>query len=555
MYKKKLVVIGGEFDGIRAAARAVRENPGIEAKVLLPGEYPLFNRCTLSYFIQNTEEDIIPFTSNIVDSLTVQNKIDILTHHRVIDILPLEKKVVFENLKEGYRSSIEYDKLIIATGMVPVIPDLDGINLGNVLFLKTLDDVIAIRDGIEAGLIKKAVIVGTALFSIYTAESLWKRGVKVTLVERGPQILPEFDREIVELVKKQIQHKGIEVLVNEKVLSLIGNAKGDVVEVHTPNHILPCDLVIWLENMQPNVDVAKNAGIKIGKTGAIEVDQYMETSIPGIYAIGNCVQVVHQITGKYVWLYGQSVDERAVQVIGNNIAHGNVCVLEKGVLGTMGIQFFDLGIAKTGLCLAQAAEEEYDIETAIISVHDERHAYSGSYKENVVKLMVDKSNHSILGVQCVGGALYQKVVDVIATAIGMGGTVEDLAQLDVVRPFSHFMSIHPVPLVAHVMLNKLEGKIKGISPFELNELVQHTELVILDVRTESEFKMGTLPGALNIPLEELESRKDELDGRKNIVLISERGRRAYLGFVKLKHMGFEHLSILDGGLLTYYPYL
>lgn len=551
MGKKRLVVIGDELDGIRAAARAVRENPEIEAKVLISGEHLPFNCYILSYFIQNSDEDIFSFMDGIIETFKAQYGIDILTHLKVTDILPLEKKVVFEDLKKGHSSAVEYDKLIIATGAVPVVPEVEGINLGNVLFLRSLDDVMAIREGIEAGRIKKAVVVGANMVGVYTAESLWKRGVKVTLVERGPQILPELDMEMAELVRRQMEHKGVEVLVGEKVLSLIGNAKGDVVEVHTPERILPADLVIWLEDMKPNVEVAKKAGIIIGDSGAIEVDQYMETNVPGIYALGSCAQRIHQITGKPVWLYRQAVDDVALQAVSENIAFENGRVLEKGVLGTMSIQAFDLGIARTGLSLAQAREEGYEVETAIVSVYDDRYACGGSYRENVIKLMVDRSNGKILGVQCVGGVLSDKLVDTVAAVISMGGTARDLAMLDVARHFSYFMNLHPIPLVAHVMVNKLEGKLKGISPFELNDLMQDGEVILLDVRTESEFKMGTLPGAINIPLEELEARKDELDRQRSIVLISERGRRAYLAFVKLKQLGFERLRVLDGGLLIY----
>lgn len=551
MGKKRLVVIGDELDGIRAAARAVRENPEIEAKVLIPGEHLSFNCYILAYFIQNSDEDVFSFMESVMETFKAQYGIDILTHLRVTDILPLEKKVVFEDLKEGHSSAVEYDKLIIATGVVPVVPAVEGINLGNVLFLKSLDDVMAVQEGIEAGRIKKAVVVGANMAGVYTAESLWKRGVKVTLVERGSQILPELDMEMAELVRRQMGHKGVEVLVGEKVLSLIGNAKGDVVEVHTPEHILPADLVIWLEDMKPSVEVAKKAGIIIGNSGAIEVDQYMETNVPGIYAVGSCAQRIHQITGKPVCLYRQAVDDVALQVVSENIAGGNGCVLEKGVLGTISIQAFDLGIARTGLSLQQAREEGYEVETAIVSVYDDRYACGGSYRENVIKLMVDRSNGKILGVQCVGGVLSDKLVDTVAAVISMGGTARDLAMLDVARHFSYFMNLHPIPLVAHVMLNKLEGKLKGISPFELNDLMQKEEVVLLDVRTESEFKMGTLPGAINIPLEELEARKDELDRQRNIVLISERGRRAYLAFVRLRQMGFERLNVLDGGLLIY----
>lgn len=551
MGRKRLVVIGDELDGIKAAARAVRENPEIEAKVLIPDGHLSFNGYILAYFIQNSDEDVLSFVENLMETFKAQYGIDILTHVRVTDILPLEKKVVFEDLKEGFSSAVEYDKLIIATGVVPSVPAIDGINLGNVVFLRSPSDVIAIQEGIEAGRIKKAVVVGANMLGVYAAESLWKRGVKVTLVEKGPQILPELDMEMAELVRRQMGHKGVEALVGEKVLSLIGNAKGDVVEVHTPEHILPADLVIWLEDMKPNVEAAKKAGIIIGASGAIEVDQYMETNVPGIYAVGSCAQRSHQITGKPVCLYRQAVDDMALKVMTESIAGGNGCPLERGVLGTISIQAFELGITRTGLSLQQAREEGYEVETAVVSVYDDRYACGGGYRENVIKLMVDRSNGKVLGAQCVGGVLSDKLIDTVAAVISMGGTAKDLAMQDVCRHFSYFMNLHPILLVARVLLNKLEGKFKGISPSELNDLMRREEVILLDVRTESEFKMGTLKGAINIPLEELEARKDELDVQSHIVLISERGKRAYLAFRKLKQVGFERLSVLDGGLLIY----
>lgn len=546
MGKKKLVVIGDEIDGIKAAARAICQNSEVEAKVLIPGKYPSFDSYMLSYFIQNSEEDVFSLVEGIMENFRVQCSMDILTETRVTDILPLEKKVIFEKLKDGHSCVLEYDKLIIATGALPVVPAIEGINLGNVLFLKSPEDVAIIQEGIKEGRLKKAVVVGAHMAGVYVAESLWKRGVKVSLVERGSQILPELDMEMAELVRRQMERKGVEVLVGEKVLSLIGNAKGDVVEVHTPEHIIPADMVIWLGDMKPNVEVAKKAGIIIGASGAIEVDQYMETNVPGIYAVGSCAERVHHITGKPVWVYWQAVDDVALHVISQNIVGDKDCMLEKGVLGAIGIQAFDLGIARAGLSLQQARQEGYDGEAAIVSVYDDRYAGGGGYRENTIKLIVNRSNGKILGVQCVGGALSDKLVDIVATVMGMDGTVKDLAVLDLIS-----MNQHPILLVAHVMLNKLQGKLKGISPLELNSLVHNEEVVLLDVRTESEFKMGTLPGAINIPLEELENRKDELDRERLIVLISERGRRASLAYVKLKQLGFERLRVLDGGLLIY----
>ena len=166
------------------------------------------------------------------------------------------------------------------------------------------------------------------------------------MVERGEQLLHGFDAGIAQLVKKQMDQKGIKTLVGEKVLSLIGNAEGKVAEVHTPNHILAADMVIWLEDIRPNVDIAKKAGIAVGKAGAVEVDEYMETNIPGIYALGNCIQYINQITGKPIWMYNMFADRRAVRVAGYNTAGDNELVLNKGTTGALSIKAFGLNISK-----------------------------------------------------------------------------------------------------------------------------------------------------------------------------------------------------------------
>lgn len=553
MGNKRMVVIGGTIDGIKTAVKAVREDPEIDVKVLTSEEYLSLKDYQLSYLIENVDEDIQSFMNRTMECLKTRYHISIFTRHQVTEILPLEKKVIVQNLREGRESRLEYDKLVIATGSKPVIPSLDGIRLKNVFFLDTLEDVFAIRQSIGEEQDKNAVVVGGKSLGIDVANSLWRHGIQVTLVETGPQIIPEFDIEIAELAKRHMEQKGLGVVMGEKVLSLIGNARGEVVEVHTPNRILPANLVIWLDDREPNVDLAKNAGISIGKTGAIELDEYMETNIPGIYAVGDCVQSIHQIMRNPIWINTESVGDRMAQIIGNNIAYGNRYALEQGVLGTMSIRAFGFSISKTGLSSVQAKEEEYDVETVLLPAYNTLHGYTGNYRDNIVKLIVDKISHKVLGVQCIGGSLADKLVDVIATLISMGGKVEDLKRLDLTYPLLPFVGISPAVLAADIAWNKLEGKMEGISAFQLRKDMEHTELILLDVRVPSEVMMGTLPGAVNIPLDELERREDELDKQKKIILISKRGRRAYLGFLKLKQLGFRQLSVLDGGLLSY-PY-
>ncbi len=551
MEKRRLVVVGGEIDGIMAAAAAAKENPELYIKILLSGKFLLLNKYQLAYFIQNVDEDMHSYMSGIGEEIKQHCNVEILPCRRVIDIVSLEKKVVYENLLEGYQSSLEFDKLIIAAGVKSSPPSIEGIQAGNIFFLDSIDDAYSIREGIDAGLIRKAVVVGASPLGIYVAKCLWKRGIDVTMVERGEQILDGFDAGIAQLVKKQMDQKGIKTLVGEKVLSLIGNAEGKVAEVHTPNHILAADMVIWLEDIRPNVDIAKKAGIAVGKAGAVEVDEYMETNIPGIYALGNCIQYINQITGKPIWMYNMFADRRAVRVAGYNTAGDNELVLNKGTTGALSIKAFGLNISKTGLSLAEAVQEGYQAEMATVCINDGKHG--SSCRENLVKLIVNKENHRVLGVQSVGGILSEKIVDLMTAVINTGGTIEDLEQLELIGHLPHIADSHPIHIAACMIFDRLTGKTQGISAYELNKIIHDPQIVVVDVRTRPEALMGTLREAVNIPLNELEERKDQLDRQKNIVLVSNRGRRAYTGFIKLRQLGFEHLYILDGGLIAY-PY-
>ena len=553
MGRRRLVVVGGEIAGIMAAAKGAEENPDLDIKVLLPGKFFMPSGYQLACLIRDVDVDMHSYMSEIREGLNQQYNVEILPCRKTVDIVSLEKKVVFRNLLEGSQGSLEFDKLIIATGTRTIIPSVDGIDAENVFFLDSIEDVHAIREGIDAGLYCKAVVIGATPLGIYVAESLWRRGLEVILVEGGQQILDGFDAEIAQFVIKQMEQKGVKVLLGEKILSLIGNAKGQVVEVHTPNHILTTDMVIWLKDIKPDAEIAKKAGIAIGKTGAIEVDEYLETNIPGIYAIGNCAQYINQISGKPTWVYNMFVDRRAVRVAGYNAAGDNEFVLSKGICGTVSIRAFGLNISKTGLSAAEAAQEVYQVEMAKVSVNDDQYGCEKGCRDNIAKLIINKTDRKILGIQSIGGSLSEKIVDVVTTVMDMGGTLEDLNQLDLVGHLPHTRDMHPIHLAADVMFEKLTGKVRGVSAYELYQLLYDPQVVVLDVRTKSEALMGMLPGTVNIPLSELEEMKERLTGHKAIVLVSNRGRRAYAGFIKLKELGFDNISILEGGLSAY-PY-
>ncbi|HYE82721.1 MAG TPA: FAD-dependent oxidoreductase [Clostridia bacterium] len=556
MEKEKLIVIGAVAAGTKAASKAKRDNPGLDVKVFTKERYISYAGCGLPYYIGGIIKEKQELLVRSPEDFKAEQGIDIYTEHEVKKIDAAQKKVMVEDLKSGKTNEYYYDSLIIATGASPIVPPLENINLANIFTLRSVSDAFAIRELLDSGAVKKAVVVGGGFIGLEAAENLKHRGLDVTIVELVPHILPPFDEEIALYAQNHMAAMGVNILTGEKVTGFIGN-DGRVTAVKTSAGDIEADLVILSIGVRPNTGIASGAGIELGATRAIKVNKYMETNIKDIYAAGDCAENTNLITGKPAWYPMGSTANKTGRIAGHNAALGNKEEALKesleGVLGTTIVKLFEVNAAKTGLSERDAVKEGYEVETILVPSNDKAHYFPG-HKQIITKLVVEKSTHMVLGAQIIGEGVVDKPIDIIATAITLGARIEDLARLDLAYapPFS--MAMGSTILSANVMQSKLAGRVDTVKAPELPGKLEAGSVNVLDVREEAEFFISAIPGADNIPMNELEARLSEIDrSKETIVLVCKVGRRAFLAYLKLQELGFRNIRILEGGI-TAYPY-
>lgn len=547
--KQKLLVIGGVASGTKAAAKAIRENPDLEVTVLTEEDYISYAGCGLPYYIGNVIKDKKHLTVMTPEKFK-EKDITVLLRHRAEKIVPAEKKVIAKDLVTGDVKDFAYDKLVLATGAKPVVPPIPGVGLKNVYTLRSVTDALKIREAVEKEGIKKAVVVGGGFIGLEVAENLTLQGVKVTLVELLDQILPNFDREIALLAEKYLKEKGIEIHTGDKAVAVEGDADGKAKALVTEKMKIDTDMVLLSIGVKPNTQLAAEAGVELGVKGAIKVNENMETNIPDIYAVGDCAENINLITGRPAWYPMGSTANKMGRVAALNLYPKGEKESLKGVLGTTVVKLFDMNVARTGLSEREARNAGYDVVTVLVPAHDRAHYYPGA-KNIITKLVVDRASHRVLGAQIIGEGVVDKPIDIIATVITFKGTVEDVSKLDLAYapPFSSAMSSTIV--AANVAVNKLTGKLEGISPLELKERLSDPGLQVIDVREEAEYLVGAIPGSRNIPLKTIKIRAGEIDRSKETVVVCKIGLRAYLAYTTLKHLGFDNIKILDGGVAAW----
>jgi NADPH-dependent 2,4-dienoyl-CoA reductase/sulfur reductase-like enzyme/rhodanese-related sulfurtransferase len=551
---KKLVVIGAVAAGTKAAAKARREHPDWDITVLEKGNDISYAGCGLPYFIGGVIPERRQLVVRTPEHFLREFGIKVLTGHEATSINVESKTVTARDLSTGEAKSFPYDTLIIATGATPVIPPVPGIELPGVHTVRSIADAEAITGALggEAGkAAERAVVVGGGMIGLEVAENLKARGLHVSVVELTSQVLPGFDPEMAALVEAALRANGVEVYTGEKVTSFEVGPSGRVAKAVTSSREIPCDLAIWATGVKPNTALARNAGIELGPTGAIKVDDNMRTSVDSVFAVGDCAENKNLLTGKAAWYPMGSTANKMGRIAAMNL-DGEVdeAPILPGVLGTSVLKVFSVSAAKTGLSEKAARDEGFDVVTVLVPASDRAHYYPG-YKTIVAKLVVDAPTHRVLGAQVVGEGVVDKPIDIIATAISLGGTVDDLSVLDLAYapPFS--MAMSSTIVAANVALNKLEGKVSGISPEDLRERLGDPDLQIVDVRSDAEVAAGKIPGSIHIPLSRLAERLEELDRSKTQVLVCRVGLRAYLAANTLRAAGFEKAAILDGGMLMW----
>ncbi|MBM4323367.1 MAG: dehydrogenase [Deltaproteobacteria bacterium] len=545
---KRLLVIGGVAAGPKAAAKAKRCDPQMEIVIYQGEEEISYAGCGLPYFISGVIKNRDLLISRTPGKFALDG-IKVLRVRRIEEMNIDEKTISGKNLESGESFEDHFDRLVLATGAEPIRPKIEGIDLKNVFYLRSIFDADAILQAIQSEKITDVVIAGGGYIGLEMAESLVRSNKRVTIVELAPQILTLFDDDFASLLRRYLETKGVQIFTSEGIQSLIGK-EGKVTKVQTAGREIEAHAVLMSLGVRPRVDLARRAGLKIGETGAIWVNERMETSVEGIYAAGDCAETTHLITGKKAWVPLGSTANKQGRVAGVNLCGGHAVF--PGVMGTAIFKVFDFNVAKTGLSMREAEKEGFHPIQAIVRGYDRAHYYPGG-KESTLKVIADQKTGRVLGGQAIGEGPSDKLIDILAMALHGKMTAQDLANVDLAYAPPYSPALSPVIVAANVLTNKLEGKVKGIQLAQTKEklLTSGDIFQVLDVREEDEVARKRIPGSAWIPLGKLEKRMGELDKKKEIAVHCESGLRSYKACLKLQQEGFENVKNVDGGMLCW----
>ena len=553
---QNIVVIGAVAAGLKAASKARRCDPEAKITVIEKGDLISYGACGMPYYVAGDVQDIDDLMKTPVGILRNPayfknvKDITVLTQTLATAIDRQSRIVTVKKLTSGTEEQLSYDKLVIATGASAIKPPILGVNLPNIYQFWHPTDAKAVRQGLEEKRFKNAVIIGAGLIGMEMAEALSNWNIPITVLEMKDRVLPSFlDPEMAGIVSKNIQAKGITLLTAEKAVRFIGDTAVEAVE--TDKRVLPADLVILAIGARPNVELAKAAGLVIGSTGAIVVDKEMRTNDPAIYAGGDCVENINLLSGQKVFAPMGSTANKHGRIIGENLCGGHAKF--KGVLNTIVVKIHNLNIGKTGLTEADLQQLGYEYITAMVAGHDKPHYMPGA-KPITIKLIADAATGKVLGLQAIGEGEVAKRIDVAATVLTLDGTINDLFDIDLSYAPPYNSPIDNVAVAANAVMNKLAGKLKGISSLEAKEKMTSEQTVFLDVRTPDECKQIRLAGCKNIqyiPLGQLRSRMSELNKNDEIVAFCKISLRGYEAEGILEGAGFENVKVMEGGIVSW----
>ena len=555
---KKIVIIGGVAAGPKVAARARRLDLAADITIVEKDTYISYAGCGMPFYLAGSVREFghLFETSYGVardEQYFLREKgVKVLTGNEAVDIDRKKKEVLVRNVKTGEESRLPYDSLVIATGATPFTPPLEGIGLKGVYRFNHPEDAKTIREVL--GAVNEAVVIGSGLIGIEAAEALREKKIFVTVVELREQILPiMLDKDLADVLALRLEEQGMEFRLGHKVLKIKGEG-GKVTGVVTDHEELDADLVIMAVGVRPNVELARKAGLDIGKTGAIAVNGYLQTSDPDIYAVGDCVENTHLVSGQKVYMPMATYANRQGRMVADNIISGPKSEL-KGVLGTAVMKALGWNAGRTGLGERQAKDLGYNVVTVLNSNLDRTHYHPGSGMM-LMKLIVDRDSRKVLGAQGIGPGEVVKRIDVAAAAISFGATVDELASLDLAYapPFS--TPIDPAHHIANTVRNKMDGLAKTITAKEVKEKLDRGEdFIIVDVRTAQQFAPKHIddPRVMLVTLGDIRERIDEVPRDKEIVVVCALGIRGYEAQRIFEGAGFKDVKFLEGGLQAW-PY-
>ena len=538
----KVVIVGGVAGGASAAARIRRLDESAEIIVFEKTGYISYANCGLPYYIGDVITDSSDLTLQTPESFWTRFRILVKVNHEVTNIDVTQKTVTVKNLLTGTEWEEPYDKLLLSPGAKPVRPNLSGIDSEKIFSLRTVEDTFRIHDYLEKTKAQSAVIVGGGYIGIEVAENLKEKGLNVTIVQRPNQLMNTLDYDMASFVHSKLRAKGISLRLNSNVTSFRQDGER-IVTLLEDNSEIAADMVLLAIGVAPENSLAKQAGLKLGVKGSIVVNDRMETSVQDIYAVGDAIQVKHFVTEEdtVIALAGPANKQ-------GRIAADNICGGDSHYQGSMGssiIKIFDMTVAGTGLTEKVAKSMGIDCESVVLSPASHAGYYPGA-KVMTMKVVFEKDTWKLLGAQIVGTEGVDKRLDVLATAMHAGMKANMLKDLDLAYapPFSSAKD--PVNMAGFMIENIRNGFVKQYHWDEIADLPRDGSVTLLDARTVWEYQQGHIDGYINIPVDDLRERMNEIDDSKPVYVICQSGLRSYIACRILTQNGFDCYNFSGG---------
>ncbi len=540
---KRILIVGGVAGGMSAATRARRLDEAAEIVVFERGEFVSFANCGLPYYIAGEITDRAKILVATEHLLRTRFNIDVRARHEVLAIGRADKTVTVKDLRTGEQTTERYDTLILSPGATPIRPPLPGLDHPKVLTLRDVADMDRIHAALEGDKVKHAVIAGAGFIGLEMAEGLAGRKIETTVVDLAPQVLPPLDPEMAAEVHAALTRHDVAVVLGKGIAGVASEGADDLAVLLDDGTRLPADMVILSIGVRPETGLAKDAGITLGESGGIAVDGFQCTNDPDILAVGDAAESVYAIDGRAVRIPLAGPANRHGRVAGS-VAAGSEKLTSPHVAGTAIVRVLDRTAGMTGLSEKAARQLGFDCQVAYAFGPDHASYYPGA-TEMIIKLVWENDTGKILGAQVVGGNDVARRVDIVATAIHFGGTVEDLESLDLAYapPVGSVKDL--IHLAGFIAGNVRRGESSLVSPSQLLE--KPSDWQIVDVRSQAEYNAGAVDGALHIPVDELRTRHSELDPTRPTVVYCAVGKRGHVAQRLLTQKGFAQVHNLTGG--------
>ena len=536
------IIVGAVAGGASTAARLRRMDEQAEIVIFEKGEYISYANCGLPYYIGDVIKDRNKLFVQTASAFNKRFNIDVRVMTEVTGIDAAKKTITAKDQKTGRVYEESYDKLVLSPGAEPIRPPLPGINTEGIFTLRNVADTDYIKAFLQKNETKKAVVIGAGFIGLEMAENLKDIGLEVTIIEMGDQVMAPLDLPIAAMVQQHIRSKGVEIMVKTAVAGFEKNEKGIKVLLSTGG-ALDADVVILSIGVKPDTKLALSAGLKIGEARGIVVNEYMQTSDPDIYAVGDAIEFTNPITGRSMVTYLAGPANKQGRICADNIVTGNTRKYG-GSINTAIVKVFDMTVGTAGTASKHLTAA--GIKHHVSTTHNGSHAgyYPGS-QQMTIQIAFATEDGRLLSAQIAGYEGADKRLDILSSVIKRGGTIYDLTEFEHAYAPPYSSAKDPVNMVGFVAENILQKRLKVFYWNEMSRIKEGD--LLLDVRNPDEYKAGKINGSVNIPLDEIRNRLKEIPKEQNIFIYCEAGLRGYLAQRILKQNGFDHVLNLSGG--------